>query len=244
LSAHHTYDPAEQVLYRGDGSRQSASAMRSTISTYAGNGQGIGSDIGDGGPAINARLGPAGLAVGADGSLYIANPLYLLVRRVAPDGIIQTVAGNNLFCDTNTGPCGDGGLAIRAPLGAPFSLAVGPDGSLYIGEAHAGRQVVRKVSVDGIISTFAGTGVNGFSGDGGPATNAQISTAFGLAVGPDNNVYIADSLNRRVRRVTPDGIISTVAGTGVPGFSGDGGPATRAVLGAPIGVAVSRDGTL
>lgn len=239
LSAHHTYDPAEQILYRGDGGRQSSRAMGSTISTFAGTGEFLG-QLGDGVPAIQASIAPAGLAVGPDGSVYIANPLHLLVRRVTPDGIIRTVAGNNTSCPG----CGDGGPATNAGLGSPYSIAVGPDGSLYIGEARADRQVVRRVAPDGIISTFAGTGVFGYSGDGGPATNAQISAASSLAVGPDQSVYMAETVNRRIRKVSPDGIISTVAGTGVSGFSGDGGPATLAMLGNPSGIAIGRDGSL
>ena len=240
LSDHHTYDPKEQILYRGDGGRQSAKAVGSTISTYAGTGQFLGGPLGDGGPATEALVAPQGLAVGPDGSLYIATGTQLLVRRVTPNGVIRTVAGNNFSCPG----CGDGGQATNAGLGSPYSVAVGPDGSLYIGEAQAGRQVVRKVAPNGIISPFAGTGVNGYSGDGGPATLAKISIAFSLAVGPDGSVYIADTVNRRVRRVTTDGIINTVAGIGVAGFSGDGGPATLAMLADPRGVAVGRDGSL
>jgi RHS repeat-associated protein len=240
LSVHHTYDPEEQILYRGDGGRQSARTIGSTISTYVGTGQFLGGPLGDGGPATEALIAPWGLAVGPDGSLYIASPAQLRVRRVTPDGIIRTVAGNNFNCPG----CGDGGQATNAGLGSPLSVAVGSDGNLYIGEGHANRPVVRKVSPNGIISTFAGTGVNGYSGDGGPATLAQISTAFSLAVGPDNSVYLADTVNRRVRRITTDGIINTVAGTGAAGFSGDGGPATLAMLADPRGIAVGRDGSL
>jgi RHS repeat-associated protein len=242
-SPQHSYDPVDQVLYRGDGLRQSARALGPTISTVAGTGTSVsGCHPGDGGPATQADVCPQGLAVGPDGSLYIASPAANRVRRVAPDGIITTVAGTGFGCASATGPCGDGGLATQAQLSGPWSVAVGPDTSLYIGEA--GRRVVRRVGPDGIITTIAGTGVPGDSGDGGPATLAQISTALSLAVGPDTSVYIADAPNRRIRRVGPDGIIITVAGTGVSGFSGDGGPATLARLGDPRGVAVGQDGSL
>lgn len=240
LSPHHVYDPTEQILYRGDGERQSARAMGPTIQPFAGRAGFNPSDSGDGGPATNALVAPQGLAVAADGSLYIASPAQGVIRRVSPDGIIHTVAGNDQSCPG----CGDGGPAMEAGLGSPWSVAVAPDGTFYIGEARAGRQVIRKVSPDGIISTFAGTGVHGASGDGGPAILAQIGTAFSLAVGPDGAVYMADATNRRIRRITPDGIISTIAGTGVAGFSGDGGPAIQARLGEPTGVAVGPDGSV
>jgi RHS repeat-associated protein len=243
LSPQHSYDPVDQVLYRGDGLRQSARALGPTISTVAGTGTAVsGCHPGDGGPATRADVCPQGLAVGPDGSLYIASPLANRVRRVAPDGIITTVAGTGFSCATTTGPCGDGGPATQAQLSGPWSVAIGPDTSLYIGEV--GRRVVRRVGPDGIITTIAGTGMPGDSGDGGPAILAQINTALSLAVGPDNSVYIADAPSRRIRRVGPDGIILTVAGTGVSGFSGDGGPATLARLGDPRGVAVGQDGSL
>ncbi len=240
LSAHHTYEPGEKILYRGDGGRESAKAMGSTIGTYAGNGVGQSSEIGDGGPATQAVVAAQGLAFGPDGSLYIATPLANRVRKVSPDGIIQTVAGDGNFCFQNSASCGDGGPATQARIGSPFSIAVGPDESLYIGEVTVSR--IRRVSPDGVINTFAGTGVSGDSGDGGPATLAQISTPVSLAVGPDQSVYIASS--HCIRRVTPDGIIATFAGTGVAGFSGDGGPAALATLSNPRGVAVGRDGSL
>lgn len=245
LSPQHSYDPVDQVLYRGDGLRQSARAIGPTIGTVAGTGMAVsGCHPGDGGPATQADVCPQGLAVGPDGSLYIASPLANRVRRVGPDGIITTVAGTGFACTSTSGPCGDGGPATQAQLGAPFAIAVGPNNSLYIGEAAASHRVVRKVGPDGIITTFAGTGVPGYSGDGGPATLAQFGSVASLTVGGDNSVYIADSSNRRIRRVGTDGIITTAAGTGVSGFSGDGGPATLAMLGDPRGVAVGQDGSI
>ena len=243
LSEHHVYDPGEQVLHRGDGGRQSTRRLGPTISTVAGTGGGC-QGVGDGSPATNVGICPEGLAVGADGSLYMANPLESRVRRVAPDGIITTVAGNGNPCITTGAACGDGGPATQASLGGPFSIVVGPDNSLYIGEAQSGRALIRKVGPDGIINTFAGTGFHGFSGDGGPARLAQIGSALSLAVGPDGSLYTADNDNARIRRVAPDGIITTVAGTGTRVFSGDGGPATLAGLSDPQGVAVGQDGSI
>ena len=108
---------------------------------------------------------------------------------------------------------------------------MGPDGNLYIADRNNNR--IRRVGPDGIIITVAGNGISGFSGDGGPATQAALSAPFGMAVGPDGSLYIGDRNNRRVRRVGPDGIITTVAGNGQSGFSGDGGPATQAAFSGP-----------
>ncbi len=242
LSAHHVYDPVERVVYRGDGGRQSANTLGPTIGTFAG-GTNAGCFGGDGGPATQANVCPYGLAVGKDGSLYLASPLAAGVRKVAPDGTITTVAGSGtgLGCATPTGPCGDGGPATQARLNGPQAIAIGPDDSLYIGEDRA---VVRRVAPNGIITTVAGTGVSGFSGDGGPAFLAQLGFVQSLAAGPDGSVYIDDLYNFRIRRIAPDGTISTVAGNGTAGGGGDGGPATSASLRDPRGIAVGRDGSL
>jgi YD repeat-containing protein len=241
LSAQHAYVPSAQILYRGDGGRQSARAIGPIISTVAGNGTAPYS--GDGGPATAAQVAPQGLAVGPDGSLYIASPPSGAnrVRRVASDGIMTTFAGTGAACSA-TAACGDGGPATQAQFASPFAVAVGPDNSLYISD---GNPRVRKVGPDGIITTIAGTGTLGFSGDGGPATLAQLGTILSLAAAADGSVYIDDQGNKRIRRVGPDGIISTVAGRDASGrFSGDGGPATLAQLADPRGVAVGPDGSV
>jgi RHS repeat-associated protein len=152
-------------------------------------------------------------------------------------GIITTLAGNGVI-----GTGGDGGAATAASLAAPHALAVGPDGSVFI--VDAANQRVRRVTPDGVIHPFAGTGVPGYNGDGIPATSAQLFQPEGIALGPDGSVYIADGGNNRIRRVKPDGFISTVAGTGVQGSDGDGGPATAARLWFPFGVALGPDGSL
>lgn len=207
------------------------------ITTVAGTGDAGCS--GDGDPAIHATLNyPEGLAVDRVGNLYIADSDSCRVRRVSPDGVITTVAGTG-----NAGCSGDGGPATQATLSYPDGLAVDGDGNLYV--ADRGNRRVRRVSPDGVITTVAGTGEYGSGGDGSPATNATLSYPGGLAVDEVGNLYIADCYNCRVRRVSPDGVITTVAGTGeAAGCSGDGGPATQAKLSYPDGVAVDGSGNV
>jgi len=205
------------------------------ITTVAGNG--AAGFSGDGGPATSASLNPYGVAVGPDGGLYIADCGNNRVRRVGPDGVITTAAGNGM-----AGFGGDGGPATQAALNCPWDVATGPDGSLYIADFNNNR--VRRVGPDGVIATVAGKAggsFGGFSGDGGPATQAELSRPASVALAPDGSLYIADTYNARIRRVGPDGIIATAAGGGTS--LGDGGPATSASLD-PYGVATSPDGSL
>jgi len=205
------------------------------IATIAGNGSATFS--GDGGPATTASLNhPRTLAIDSSGNLYISDVDNLRIRRVTPEGIISTVAGNGL-----PGSSGDGGLAVNASLSNMLGLALDSAGNLYI--ADSGNRRVRKVTSAGIISTIAGTGVQGFSGDGGPATSAQLNTPASIIFSA-GNLYIADSSNQRIRRISSDGTITTVAGNGVTGFSGDGGPATGASLAFPLGMAMDSGGNL
>lgn len=221
------------------GARVRSVTPNGIISTVAGNGEGGFS--GDGGPATTAQIqNPYAIAVAPDGSLFITDQATNRIRRVAPNGIISTVAGTGV-----AGFSGDGGPATAAQLNSPFGLAVGPDGSLYILDSQNGR--VRRVGPDGIISTVAGIGYSGLpsSGDGGVATAAHLSSPFSIAVGPDGSLYIAQVVACTIRRVAPSGIITTVAGmTGHCGFNGDGGPATAALLWNPYAIAVGPDGTL
>jgi len=194
---------------------------------------------GDGGPATSAALSsPYGVAIGPDGGIYIADMGNNRIRRVGPDGIITTVAGNG-----NSGNSGDGGPATSAAVNFPSSVAVGPDGSIYIPDLN-GSNRIRRVGPDGIITTVVGNGNYGYSGDGGPATSASLYNPNSVAVGQDGSIYIVDQMNRRIRRVGPDGIITTVAGNGNNGYSGDGGPATSASLYNPNSVAVGQDGSI
>ena len=206
-----------------------------TISTVAGNGAKAFS--GNGGAATNAGMGPYGVAVDAAGNLYIGDDYNNRIRKVSPGGTISTVAG-----DGAEGFSGDGGPATAASLRWPTAVAVDAAGNLYIADNWNYR--VRKVSPSGTISTVAGDGREGFSGDGGPATRASLSSPSGVAVDAAGNLYIADYWNSRVRKVNPSGTISTMAGNGVKAFGGDGGPASAASLVTPCGVAVDAAGSL
>jgi DNA-binding beta-propeller fold protein YncE len=223
-----------------------------TINTVAGSGQQGFS--GDGGRATEAELNaPAWLVVDAGGNLFIGDLFNHRVRRVTPDGIISTYAGSGPV-ETNinllelTPPehgafSGDYGPATEARLHTPHDLALDALGNLYI--ADWGNHRVRKVSLDGIITTVAGSSeMGGFSGDSGPAVDARLNGPVGLEVDGAGCLYVSDAFNHRVRRVTPEGVITTIAGTGEPGFSGDGGRATDARLNFPLGLAVDSAGTL
>lgn len=190
-------------------------------------------------PALNAPLsGADGLDITVDnsGNYYIADAGNLMVMRIGSDGIVNVIAGNGVFFAS-----GDGGLAVNAAVFQPTSVAVDEVGNVYIAE-YASR--VRKVTPDGIISTFAGTGNDGFAGDNGPAIKALLKGPFGLAVDPAGNVYISDTYNNRIRKVAANGIITTVAGNGQLGSTGDGGSALAAQLYLPIRIAVDVSGNI
>ncbi len=179
---------------------------------------------------------PRDVAVAPDGSLFIASQGGHYVRRFS-NGVVTGFAGNG-----TRGFKGDGGPAIDASLNEPPGVAVARDGSVYIADADNNR--VRKVDANGIITTVAGNGNEGFSGDGGLATQASLSNPSRVVVSGDSTLYIADAHNNRVRKVDANGIITTVAGNGNKGFSGDGGLATQASLDYPSGLEVGADGTL
>jgi sugar lactone lactonase YvrE len=207
-----------------------------TIRTYAGNGQATAS--GDGGPATAAGIpGPIGITAAPDGSVYIPSPASNRIRLVSTAGVISTFAGTGV-----AGFAGDGGPATSAQLNEPVDAALDGAGNLYI--ADRGNHRIRRVTPQGIITTIAGTGTNAFSGDGGPATDADLNNPVGVTVDSSGNVYIADEINHRVRKVDPSGVITTVAGTGVAGSAGDNGPAAAAQLDRPIDVRVDTLGNL
>jgi sugar lactone lactonase YvrE len=206
------------------------------ITTVAGDGEAA--FAGDGGQAPLAALArPRAVAVDGQGNLFVADTDNNRIRRVSPGGVITTIAGTGV-----AGFGGDGGPATAAQLSSPFGVALDAVGDVLIADANNHR--VRKVDTTGMITTVAGTGVAAFGGDGGPATAAQLNLPRGLGVDPMGNVVIADSNNNRVRRVDASGMITTVAGTGVAGFGGDGGPATSAQLSFPRSIAFDRSGAL
>ena len=204
-----------------------------TITTVAGIGEPGFS--GDGGPATKARLDfPNAVAVDREGNLYISDGLNYRIRKVDNDGIITTFAGTG-----EAGHSGDGGPATSAKLTEPDQMTFDDRGNLYFVDYTS----VRKIDPSGTITTVAGTGRLGFSGDGGPAIEARFE-ANALALDRAGKMYISDTENNRIRMVDKEGIIHTVAGTGKEGYSGDGGPATKAALALPTGIAVDGEGNL
>jgi sugar lactone lactonase YvrE len=206
------------------------------ITTFAGDG--TTPFKGDGGPAVEAGLYfPQHVAADLAGNVYIADPNHYRVRKVDGNGVITTVAGSGSY-----GFEGDGGPAVFAGLSEPSGLVVDGSGNLFI--VDRGHNRVRMVTQSGVISTVVGTGVPGYSGDGGQALQAQIQSPRGLARDSSGNLYIADAGNHRIRKVAANGVISTVAGNGQSGFAGDNGQATTAFLSSPSGIAVDAAGTL
>jgi len=204
------------------------------ISTAAGTGEpGF---QGDSGTQMNS---PTGVVADTLGNIYFSDTLNHRVRKLDTNGNLSTVAGKGV-----RGYAGDGGAAAQAQLDTPRFLALDGLGNLYI--ADQGNHAIRKVTstTPRMISTVAGSGVMGFSGDGETATSARLNTPAGVAVGSDGSVFIADSNNHRVRMVTASGVIKTIAGTGTPGFSGNGGAALEARLRTPTGLALDADGNI
>jgi RHS repeat-associated protein len=240
LSSHHAYDPLGKTLYLGDGRRRHAEASEPVISTVAGgNGGGF---SGDGGPAKAAQLaGVRGIAVAPDGSIYIADTVGCVVRKVAPNGVITTVAGDPSFCEFS----GDGGPATTAHV-TPLDVKLGPNGSLYIADNNLH---VLEIDPSGILRTIAGSGAAGSSGDGGPAISATLDVPRRLAIAPDGTIYVATQALSgttptagRVRRIGTDGIINTVAGGGAS--DAEGVAATSAEISWLQEMALGPDGSL
>jgi uncharacterized protein (TIGR03437 family) len=207
------------------------------ISTIAGTGD-FGY-FGDTNAATKAGMNrPYSLAIDKSGNIYIADAYNDAVRKITvSNGVMSTFAGNS-----QQGLGGDGGAASGALLDTPTGLVFDAAGNLYI--VDTGNDRIRKVGTDGNISTFAGSGNTAFSGDGGPAASAGLNAPQGIAIDNAGNLFIADTFNHRVRKITPDGSISTVAGNGNGTEAGDGGPATQASLYYPKGLAVDRSGNL
>jgi len=209
------------------------------IGTLAGNG--TSGYSGDNGLATSAELTyPGGVAVDGSGNIYIADTGNCVVRLVsASTGVITTVAGNG-----STGYSGDNGAATSAHLNSPAGVALDGTGNLYI--VDSGNSVIRMVSAStGVITTVAGNGIQGYSGDGGLATAAELNQPAAIAIGPDSSMYIVDSFNAAVRKVAASsGIITTIAGNGTWGYSGDNGAATDASLFYPDAIALDLSNNL
>jgi hypothetical protein len=186
---------------------------------------------------VQASIGfPQGIAVDNAGNTYFT--ALNCVFKLDSNGVMTRVAGNS-----RPGYSGDGGPATSAQLSEDaYGVAVDASGNIYIADYENNR--IRKVSAAGIITTVAGNGSAGYSGDGGPATSAQLDLPSGVAVDATGNLYIADTFNSRIRKVSAAGIITTVAGNGSIGYSGDSSPATSARLSYPLGVAVDATGNL
>jgi sugar lactone lactonase YvrE len=192
---------------------------------------------GDGGLATAAHFGcPTGVAWDAAGRLFVVDHLNDRVRMIDTGGIVTTIAGDG------DAELGDGGQAAHAFLNHPTWLAFAPTGELYVSDRDAAR--IRKIDLSGIITTVAGTGRPGFSGDGGSAVDAQINSPNDLVFDASGNLYFADESNNRVRKIDTSGVITTVAGNGTAGYAGDGGPAVNATMSGPAALAIDRAGNI
>jgi sugar lactone lactonase YvrE len=220
----------------GSGRIRRVDAPTGIITTSAGNGSLFFS--GDNGLAILAGMDAQGVAVDSNGNIFIADTFNNRIRRVdAITNNITTFAGNG-----NIGAAGDAGPATNASLFSPSSIALDMVGNLFIADTANHR--IRRVTPNGIITTVAGNGAAGFSGDNGVAVAASLNNPLGVTIDRAGNMFIADTFNNRIRRVSPNGIITTVAGDGTPLFGGDGNLATRSGLNGPSGVAVDSTGNL
>ena len=189
---------------------------------------------GDGGPATSARLSlPQSVTTTAGGNIFVSDYIYSRIREVNTFGIINTIAGGGLVF-------GDGGQATAAQLDFPTDVAVDGVGNIFVSDGSHYR--IRKITASGIISTVAGSDSAGYSGDGGPATAARLNRTGGIAIDVSDNICIVDAMNHRIRKVSPSGIISTFVGTGIDGYSGDGGPATAAEVNDLYYITIDRYG--
>jgi sugar lactone lactonase YvrE len=233
---------ADGTLYISDGATHRILKLtRGRLGVVAGTGEGGFS--GDGGPGPRARFfAPAGLALDADGGLLVADTYNHRIRRIDRRGVVTTIAGTGTAAAS-----GDGGPAISASLNGPQDVAVDGGGNIFVADTYNAR--VRRIDRAGVITTFAGS-EPGLGGDGGPAGKALLNLPTALALGPDGAVYVSDSANSRVRRIAPDGAITTVVGSGGgsglggAGYSGDGQPASQSKAFAAMGVQFDAAGNL
>ena len=210
-------------------------SITGAVSTIAGSG--VYGYAGDNASATTAEFSyPAGVAVDTSGNVYVVDSYNSRVRKIATNGLITTVAGNG-----TRGFAGNGVAATSAELDFPQGIAVDRAGNLYIADTNNCR--IRKVS-GGIITTIAGNGTAGYTGDNGPASSSELNYPYGVAVDSTGNVYIADTLNNVIRQISTSGTISTIAGNGFAGYSGDSGAPTSAQLNFPADLAVDPSGNL
>lgn len=216
--------------------RVSEVAPDGRIRTVAGTGKGGIGPESQPGPQTPLR-GPRGVCFDRAGAVYVVDTSNHRVLRVPPAGLVETIAGNGA-----PGDAGDGGPARTAQLNQPSSCMLDSSGNLFLADTFSHR--IRKVAPSGVISTVAGTGAASFSGDEGPATAATLNSPRGVTVDDGGNIFIADTGNQRIRQVTPDGAIHTIAGTGTPGYGGDDGPAAAALVNGPAGLFLDGAGNL
>src|SRR5581483_10911073 len=204
------------------------------ITTVAGTG--VEGYSGDSQPATAALLNnPSGVAMDVAGNIFIADTFNNRIRRIATNGVITTVAGSG-----GQTYSGDNGAAISAAFNLPQGLTLDAVGNIFIADTYNNR--IRKIATNGVITTVAGNGAQGYAGDGGAATNASLNFPYNVAVSATGDLFIADCYNHRVRMVGTNGIINTLVGTGASGYSGDGGPATNAQLNHPQGLMLDAAG--
>ncbi|PQJ09427.1 hypothetical protein CJD36_019485 [Flavipsychrobacter stenotrophus] len=239
FNAQHKIRFANGLLYIADASNNSVRILNpatNNIAIFAG--KGSSNFSGDGMPATAAEMNyPQSVCIDDTGNIYIADCWGHRIRKTTPAGIITTVAGNGI-----AGYSGDGGPATAAQFNKPQSVATDDSGNIYIADFL--NNVIRKVDLAGNISTIAGIGVAGNTGDGGPATSALLNKPMDLFFDTANNIYFADQGNHSIRVIRPNGIIQRIAGTGMGGYSGDGGPATAAKLQSPYAVMWHPSGLL
>jgi len=180
---------------------------------------------------------PEGIVIDRDGNLLVADSLNHAILKIDSEGYVTHLVGNG-----QRGFNGDGIAPTEASLSGPYDVRLDSQGNVYIADLF--NQRIRKVDRNGVISTIAGSGTAGYSGDGGPAVNAQLNMPYGIILDNDDNLLIADSDNHVVRKVGRDGIIRTIAGRGERGYEGDGGPALAAKFDSPQSLAVDKDGRL
>ncbi|MBN8641152.1 MAG: T9SS type A sorting domain-containing protein [Flavobacteriales bacterium] len=206
------------------------------ITTIAGNGECVSS--GDFGLAVQARIRyPQSISIDSGGNIYICESVTHKVRKIDTSGIITTIAGTGI-----AGYNGDGILATNAQISQPGGVVVDPQGNIFFSE-HFGQRI-RKIDTNGIISTVAGTGIAGFNGNNIQANTAQINRPTGIRIDAQGNLYFADSYNNRIRKINTNGVITTIAGMGLQGYTGDGGSALSAMLNTPSDLLFALDGSM